>query len=68
MARRGKKLLQSLLVGQCATLTVPDVDRGPSDPKNLLVVVLKVEKDGLYTVGCREGVLGSKYTAADLIL
>ena len=65
MTRRGNQLVRRLEVGQCATLRVPDVDRGPTDPKNLLVVVMKGE-DGLYTVGCREGVLGSKYTAADL--
>ena len=66
MTRRGNQLVRQLKVGQCATLRVPDVDRGPTDPKNLLVVILKGEEDGLYTVGCREGVLGSKYTAADL--
>ena len=66
MTRRGNQLVRRLEVGQCATLRVPDVDRGPTDPKNLLVVVMKGEEDGLYTVGCREGVLGSKYTAADL--
>ncbi|XP_068221380.1 uncharacterized protein [Palaemon carinicauda] len=49
------------------TAQVENVDRGPSDPKNLLVVVMKGE-DGLYTVGCREGFFGSKYTAADLSL
>ncbi|XP_076066149.1 uncharacterized protein LOC143039790 [Oratosquilla oratoria] len=65
MTRRGKYLLKPLSVGQCATLRVPDVDRGPTDPKNLLVVALK-ENDGLYTVGCREGIIGTKFTAADL--
>ncbi|XP_076049388.1 uncharacterized protein LOC143030070 [Oratosquilla oratoria] len=65
MTRRGKYLLKPLSVGQCATLRVPDVDRGPTDPKNLLVVVLK-ENDGLHTVGCREGIIGPKFTAPDL--
>ncbi|XP_076059702.1 uncharacterized protein LOC143036339 [Oratosquilla oratoria] len=65
MTRRGKYLLKPLSVGQCATLRVSDVDCGPTDPKNLLVVVLK-ENDGLHTVGCREGIIGPKYTAADL--
>ena len=65
MARRGKNLLKPLSIGQCATLRVPDVDRGPTDPKNLLVVILK-EEEGLYTVGCREGILRPKFTPADL--
>jgi hypothetical protein len=38
---------------------------GPSDPKYLLVVVLN-EHDGLYTIGCREGILRAKVTPADL--
>ncbi|XP_076056171.1 uncharacterized protein LOC143034113 [Oratosquilla oratoria] len=65
MTRCGKYLLKPLSVGQCATLRVPDVDRGPTDPRNLLVVVLK-ENDGLHTVGCREEIIGPKFTATDL--
>ncbi|KRY40775.1 hypothetical protein T01_5572 [Trichinella spiralis] len=45
--------------------TVPDVDRGPADPKNFQVVIM-AECEGLYTVGCREGKLSFKFTAADL--
>ncbi|XP_076047343.1 uncharacterized protein LOC143028870 [Oratosquilla oratoria] len=65
MTRCGKYLLKPLSVGQCATLRVPDVDRGPTDPRNLLVVVLK-ENDGLHTVGCREEIIGPTFTATDL--
>ena len=65
MTRRGKHQLKPLSIGQCATLRVPDVDRGPTDPKNLLVVILK-DEGGLYTVGCREGILKPKFTVADL--
>jgi hypothetical protein len=61
MVYHGKRLLRALTVGQCATLRVPDVNRGPSDPKNLLN-----EHDRLYTTGCREGILRAKVTAADL--
>ncbi|KRY47576.1 KRAB-A domain-containing protein 2 [Trichinella britovi] len=52
MTRRSKKI-------------VPDVDRGLADPENFLVVVM-AECEGLYTVGCRERKLASKFTAADL--
>ncbi|KRX26782.1 hypothetical protein T07_8989 [Trichinella nelsoni] len=50
---------------QNATLRVPDVDRGPADPKNFPVVIM-AECEVLYTVGCREGKLSFKFTAADL--
>ncbi|KRY10150.1 hypothetical protein T12_3376 [Trichinella patagoniensis] len=65
MTRRCKKMLIPLQIGQNCTLRVPDVDRGPADPKNFLVVVM-AECEGLYTVGCRERKLASKFTAADL--
>ncbi|KRX14635.1 KRAB-A domain-containing protein 2 [Trichinella nelsoni] len=65
MTRRSKKMLIPLQIGQNCTLRVPDVDRGPADPKNFLAVVM-AECEGLYTVGCREGKLASKFTAADL--
>ncbi|KRZ47913.1 KRAB-A domain-containing protein 2 [Trichinella nativa] len=53
MTRRAKKKLIPLQIGQNCTLRVPDVDRGPADPKNFLAVVME-ECEGLYTVGCRE--------------
>ncbi|KRY04886.1 hypothetical protein T03_675, partial [Trichinella britovi] len=65
MTRRTKKMLIPLQIGQNYTLRVPGVDRGPADPKNFLVVVM-AECEELYTVGCREGKLASKFTAADL--
>ncbi|KRY30219.1 hypothetical protein T01_5505 [Trichinella spiralis] len=43
-----------------ATLKIPKVDRGPADPRNLLVVVLKIN-NALHTVACRQGILASKY-------
>ncbi|KRZ69776.1 hypothetical protein T08_6537, partial [Trichinella sp. T8] len=65
MTRRTKKMLIPLQIGQNCTLRVPDVDREPVDPRNFLVVVM-AECEGLYTVGCRERKLASKFTAADL--
>ncbi|KRZ49749.1 hypothetical protein T02_14489 [Trichinella nativa] len=53
MTRRSKKMLIPPKIGQNCTLRVPDVDRGPADPKNFLAIVM-AECEGLYTVGCRE--------------
>ena len=64
MTRRAKQLLKELEAGTKATVQVPAVDRGPTDARNLLVVV--IEKDGqLYRVGCKEGIISNRYTAAD---
>ena len=65
MTRRAKHLLKELEIGQNATLKVPDVDRGAADARNLLVVVLSKTNE-LYQVGCKEGTLTARYTAADL--
>ncbi|KRY32890.1 hypothetical protein T03_6752 [Trichinella britovi] len=67
MTRRSKKMLIPLQIGQNCTLRVPDVDRRLADPKNFLAVVM-AECEGLYTVGCREKKLSSKFTTADLQL
>ncbi|XP_003376155.1 conserved hypothetical protein [Trichinella spiralis] len=65
MTRRSTKILKPLHIGQNATFRVPDVDPGPADLKNFLVVVM-AEYEGLYTVGCRKGKLSCKFAAADL--
>ncbi|KAK4312428.1 hypothetical protein Pmani_016151 [Petrolisthes manimaculis] len=65
MTRRAIHLLSALEVGDNATLKVPEFDHGPSDSRNLLVVVLQRDED-LYQVGCREGRITTWYTAADM--
>ena len=65
MKIRGEKHLFCPKVGDNCTIRIPEFDRGPSDPKNLLVVVLGIENN-LYEVGCRQGKLSTKFTAADL--
>ena len=65
MTRRAKQLLKPFDVGHNATLKVPEFDRGPCDPRNLLVVVMEANED-MYKVGCREGKLAQRYSTADL--
>ena len=63
-----KRLVQALEFGQCATLRIiTDVDRGPSDPKSLLVVSL-ITEDELHIVGCQEGVLEQKIQQLNYVL
>ncbi|XP_068235556.1 uncharacterized protein [Palaemon carinicauda] len=59
------KRVKHLQEGDNATLKVPEFDRGPSDSRNLLVVVLQRDED-LYEVGCREGRITTRSTAADM--
>ena len=67
MLQRGKRFLTEIHKGQTATLRVPEFDHGPSDPRNLLVVILG-KKKYFYEVRCREGRLINKYTRVDLDL
>ncbi|KRY08845.1 KRAB-A domain-containing protein 2 [Trichinella patagoniensis] len=63
---KSKKSVTVIAAGRCTMLKIPKVDRDPADPRNLPMVVLKINK-GLHTVGCRQGILASKYTATDLM-
>ena len=47
MMKRDKNFLKEFKMGDNATIRVPDVDRGPSDPRNLLVVILSAS-EGIY--------------------
>ena len=67
MKIRGEKIVQIPKVGNNATIQIPEFDRGPSDPKNLLVVILSAENN-LYEVGCEQAKISTKFTAADLDL
>ncbi|KRY27849.1 hypothetical protein T01_883 [Trichinella spiralis] len=57
-------MLIPLQIGQNCTLRVPDVDRGPADLKNFLVVVM-AECEGLYTVAADLQVISENLLAID---
>ncbi|KRY08753.1 hypothetical protein T12_15408 [Trichinella patagoniensis] len=62
-------MLKPLHIGHNATLRVRDVNRGIVNLINFLflfLVVIMAECEGIYSVGCREGKLSSKFTAANL--
>ena len=66
MKRRATHLLKDFMPGDNATIKVPEFDRGPTDPKNLIVVILEKVED-FYTLGCKAGILSNKYTASDFV-
>ena len=63
MLQCSKRLLGQLHIGQNETIKVPQFDCGPSDPRNLLMVIL--EKSVFYEVGCKDGRMINKHTTAD---
>ena len=48
-------------VGDTVLLAIPDLDRGRGEFPNLTAVVLEVQNGGLYTLGCKSGILDSLY-------
>lgn len=59
MKERTNGILDVLNVGDCVLVPVPDVDRGPTDPANIMGVVLE-EKNAVYLVGTEAGVIKVK--------
>ena len=56
MLNLNKKIILNVKVNDLVLLSVPDVDRGPLDPSNLLCYVIE-EKHSLFKLGTRAGVL-----------
>jgi hypothetical protein len=52
--------------GDLVSLAVPRIDRKATDRPTLPCKVLEVLENGLYRLGCRTGVLGTCYSAAEL--
>ena len=52
-------------VGDIVALRVPDEDRAPTDPINILCVVLDKDKNNLYKIGCEAGILKTKCARND---
>ena len=55
-------------VGQNVLVKVPDVDRGRLAPRNVLDVVLKINENGLYKLGTKEGELERIYSRNEFSL
>ena len=56
MLSLNKKIIKNVKKDDLVLLAVPDVDRGPLDPSNLLCYVIE-EKNELFRLGSKAGVL-----------
>jgi len=61
-----EKYVQNYDIGDTVMVPIPKVDRGPSDPPNLIGVILD-RKNDVYQVGCKAGVLKGYYGPETLI-
>jgi hypothetical protein len=62
MLRRSKRYLPEVIPGNCVTLPIPDVDRGLTDPLNIICRVVDVDWEySLYELSTPVGVLKELY-------
>jgi len=50
-------LLCYLAINNCIVFGVPKVDRGPTDPPNIICVIKEQKEKGLYKLGTKYGLL-----------
>jgi len=60
MLEKNIREIEKVKIGDRVLLRVPDVDRGPLDPNNIVCLVLE-EKHSLFKLGCQVGVLDKYY-------
>ena len=61
MKSLNEKLFQPLLVGINVTISIPNLDRGKVEAKNLVGVIMNVTDDGFYKIGTKEGTISSMF-------
>jgi hypothetical protein len=61
MVKRSKRVFPEAEVGDSVTVPIPAVDRGRCDPRNLMGVIKDKDKNGLYTIVVKSGILQGKY-------
>ena len=66
MLETSKKKVHAFEVGDCVLVPVPKVDRGPSDPPNLISVITD-KKNGVYQVGSPAGIIKQWFSAETLL-
>jgi len=49
-------------IGDMVRVTIPDVDRGRGDPRNILFVVVSINNGDYYELGNKEGTIEQYYT------
>ena len=67
MLESSNKKLVPASVGKFVALSVPKVDRGPFDSRNLIGKIMKVEND-IYQIGTKHGIIKNWFSRNDFRL
>jgi len=62
MVKRSKIVLSTVKVGDNVTIPIPAVDRGRTDPRNLIGVVTDISDNEMYSIAVKAGQLNAKYS------
>ena len=62
MVKRSRRVLTEAKVGDNVTVPIPNVDRGRTDPKNLIGVIVERDSQELYQIATKSGVLDGKFS------
>jgi len=66
MLRSSKKKLPHYKIGDCVLLSIPKVDRGPSDPQNIVCVITE-QKEQVNQVGVPNGIVKGWFRSENLV-
>ncbi|XP_026467840.1 KRAB-A domain-containing protein 2-like [Ctenocephalides felis] len=60
---------KATVIGDNVRVSIPDIDRGKTDPKNLICIVLSKDNNiDLYKLGAEEGVLKQAYSRNEFVV
>ena len=62
MVKRSRRVLVEASIGDNVTIPIPAVDRGRTDPRNLIGVITDKDDKGFYQIAVKNGVLDEKFS------
>ena len=61
MLKKSKRVMTEANVGDNVTVAIPNVDRGRTDPTNLIGIIIKKDSNEMYQIAVKSGVLEGKF-------
>ncbi|KAJ8961455.1 hypothetical protein NQ318_014703 [Aromia moschata] len=68
MIKTSKKKFPPAHIGDTVRIQVPDIDRGRTDPRNVLAVVVGIEDSDFYKLATKDGTLKQLFTRNQFVI
>ena len=62
MVKMSRRVLVEAFIGDNVSIPIPAVDRGRTDPRNLIGVITDKDDKGFYQIAVKNGVLDGKFS------